>query len=235
MLAAVVALWASQGSARAGQLAAQAQTGELSGQAEPAQEKPPPHAAGGWPTDTTADSKKTPRSAEQQAAIDEVAGELKRLARNYGPDSVVLQAKFLIRSVAAGAIGATEVRVAGPSSEAGPGHLEIDIETGMVFDDLETTPESRRETVWKDLAFPVLDEMASFKIEPPALELVFLFDVKHQGPEVSIVEATHHEAFRVRLTREVLDELAADQLGAESLWDRAQLTPAVAVPHPSRP
>lgn len=194
----------------------------------------PPHAAGGWPTDTTGDDKRPARTAEQQEALDRVAGELKRIANKFGPDSVVLQAKLLIRSSTAGAVGPVEVRVAGPSTEAGPEHLEIDVETGMYFDETTTTADSRRETVWKDVAMPVLDEMVSFRIEPESLELVFLFDVQTlaAGEPPSLTDEARHEAFRVRLSREMLDDLVADRVVGDAMRERAVLSPAVTVARP---
>lgn len=197
----------------------------------------PAHAAGGWPTATTGDNAKPARTAEQQAAIDAVANELKRLANEYGPDSVVLQAKFLIRAMGAGAMGPTEVRVAGPSPGVVPAHLEIDIETGLYFDGRTTTAESRRDTVWKDVAVPVLDEMVTFKIEPSALELVFLFDVQEVEPGLKLdpSEPARHEAFRVRLTREVLEDLIADRLAGDAVREKVVFTEPATVDRPVAP
>jgi hypothetical protein len=197
----------------------------------------PPHAAGGWPSETTGDNKRPGRTPEQQAAMESVAGELRRIANQYGPDSVVLQAKLLIRSTSAGAIGPIEVRVAGPSTgEAGPEHLEIDVETGLFFDEATTTAESRRETIWKDVAMPVLDEMASFKIDPQSLELVFLFDVQKiaEGDQPSPNEDARHEAFHVRLSREMLEDLVADRVVGDAMRDKAVLSPAITVARPAR-
>jgi len=194
----------------------------------------PKHAAGGWPTETTGDDKRPGRTPEQQAAIDEVASELRRIASKFGPDSVVLQSKLLIRSMAAGAVGPTEVRVAGPSTgDAGPGHLEIDIETGLFFDEKTTTADSRRDTVWKEVAAPVLDEMVSFHIEPEALELVFLFDVQQFASETPDLSAeSRHEAFRARLAREVLEDLMSDKVTGDAMREKVIFTPAVTVARP---
>lgn len=184
----------------------------------------PAHAAGGWPTDTTGDDKKPGRTPEQQAHLDAVTGELKRLANESGPDSVVLQAKLLVRSMGAGAVGPTEVRVAGQSGKAGPGFLEIDITTGLYFDAKTTTAESRRESVWKDVALPVLDEMVSFKIEPSGLEMVFLFDVQDfaagEAPAGDPTEPSTPEAFRVELDKAVLEDLVADRLAGDAVRSR---------------
>ena len=196
----------------------------------------PAHAAGGWPTETTGDDKKPPRTPEQQARLDAVAGELKRLANEFGPDSVVLQAKLLMRAIAAGALGPTAVRVAGPSPAAGPGHLEIDIETGLFFDEKTTTADSRRDAVWKDVAAPVLDEMVSFKIEPSALELVFLFDVQDIAAGSAAVldpsAAARSEVFRARISREVLEGAIDDRLVGDALREKVEFTPAVTVAQP---
>ncbi len=197
----------------------------------------PAHAAGGWPTDTTGDTKKPGRTPEQQAQVDALTGELKRLANEFGPDSVVLQSKLLIRSMAAGAVGPTEVRVAGPSATpgpVGPGHLEIDIDTGIFFDENTTNADSRRETIWKNVAAPVLDEMVSFKIEPTSLELVFLYDVQALvGAEgFRPVDDSRREAFRVRLSRAILDEMAADRVIGDAVREKAEFTPAATVPQP---
>lgn len=194
----------------------------------------PPHAAGGWPTTLTDDDQKPKRTPEQQARLDEVAGELKRLANDFGPDSVVLQSKFLIRSMSSGAMGPTEVKVAGPSPSAA-GHLELDVETGLYFDGRTTTPESRRETVWKDVALPVLEEMKSFKIEPSALEVVFLFDVQDLEPGLHLdpTEPARHEAFRVQLSKPLLDEMVADTVVGDAVREKVTISAPVPVERPA--
>jgi hypothetical protein len=205
-------------------------------QAAPGQ-KVPDHAAGGWPTDTTGDDKKPARTPEQQAHLDSVSGELRRIANTHGPDSVVLQAKFLMRAMSAGPLGATEVRVGPSTGPSGPEHLEIDVETGLYFSGRTTTAESRRETVWNQVVLPVLDEMVSFKIEPVNLDLVLLFDVQDvAGPEALDPTAeARHEAFRVRLSREMLDDMAVDKLAGDAVRAKAELTEAVTVARPATP
>lgn len=193
----------------------------------------PKHAQGGWPTALTDQEDKPKRSPEQQKHLDSVATELKRIANTHGPDSVVLQAKFLMRSMAAGAIGPTEVRVVGPSTgPAGPDHLEIDVETGIYFSGKLTTPETRRDIVWKEVVMPVLDEMVSFKIEPASLDLVFLFDVQDEVATVEQLDPTaaaRHEAFRVRLGRPMLEEMIDDTIVGDAVREKAELSPAVTV------
>jgi hypothetical protein len=188
----------------------------------------PPHAAGGWPTDLTDDDLKPKRTPEQEANLQSVAQELKRLANQHGPDSVVLQSKFMVKSMSAGAIGPTEVRVAGPSTIAGAGHLEIDIDTGLYFDEATTTEESRRESVWKEVALPVLDEMMSFKIDPAGLELVFLFDVQKKSGELGFdpTEEHRHEGFRVALAEPLLDDLVADNVAGDAVRTKVDLKPS---------
>ncbi|MFN2427787.1 MAG: hypothetical protein ABR587_15225, partial [Candidatus Binatia bacterium] len=150
-----------------------------------------------------------------------------------GPDSVVLQAKLLIRSMGAGAIGATEVRVAGKSMVAGPEYLEIDVHTGLYFDSKTTTAESRRETVWKDVASPVLDEMVSFKIEPAALELVFLYQLQEFTGAPDPTSPSEREAFRVLLSRDVLEEIVTDRVAGDAIRTKVELQPAIAPPQPA--
>lgn len=198
----------------------------------------PPHAAGGWPTELTGDDRKPERTPEQQAHLDSVSNELKRIANEHGPDAVVLQSKLLIRSMSAGAVGPTEVRVAGTSAQAGPDHLEIDVETGLYFDEKTTTAESRRDAVWTQVARPVLDEMVSFQIEPSALELVFLYDVQpatfteDQQAQFDVSGPASHEAFRVRLARAVLEALVTDEIAGDAMHEKVVFTPVVVLPEP---
>jgi hypothetical protein len=188
----------------------------------------PPHAAGGWPTDLTGDDQKPKRSPEQEANLRSVAQELKRLANEHGPDSVVLQSKFLVRSMSAGAVGPTEVRVAGPSPVAGDSHLEIDVTTGIYFDEKTTTEESRREAIWKDIALPVLDEMSSFKIDPAGLDLVFLFDVQKISAERGFDPTEEHrpEGFRVTLAAPLLAELVSNEVAGDAVRAKVELKPS---------
>jgi hypothetical protein len=197
----------------------------------------PPHAAGGWPTDLTGDDVKPKRTPEQEAHLNSVAQELKRLANTHGPDSVILQSKFLVRSMSAGAVGPTEVRVAGPSVVAGDGHLEIDVETGLYFDEGTTTEESRREAVWKDVALPVLDEMISFKIDPAGLDLVFFFDVQKKSGERGFdpTEEHRHEGFRVTLAAPLLDDLVSNEVAGDAVRTKVDLKPSPAVAATAQP
>ncbi len=191
----------------------------------------PPHAAGGWPTNLTGDDQKPKRTPEQEANLHSVAQELKRLANEHGPDSVVLQSKLMVRSMSAGAVGPTEVRVAGPSALAGDSHLEIDIDTGIYFDENTTTEESRRESVWKDVALPVLDEMASFKIDPAGLDLVFVFDVQKVTGERPFDPTEEHrrEGFRVTIAAPLLDDMATDEVAGDAVRTKVDLKPSDAV------
>jgi hypothetical protein len=191
----------------------------------------PPHAAGGWPTNLTGDDQKPKRTPEQEAHLNSVAQELKRLANEHGPDSVVLQSKFMVKSMSSGAVGPTEVRVAGPSAVAGNDHLEIAIETGIYFDETTTTEESRREKIWSDVALPVLDEMMSFKIEPAGLDLLFFFDVQPLSGERGFdpTEAHRHEGFRVTLGAPLLNDLATDQVAGDAVRTKVDLKPSHAV------
>jgi hypothetical protein len=212
-------------------LAATAASGQAEAPIPEEGQKLPAHAAGGWPTSTTGDTKKPGRTAEQQAQLDAVTGELTRLARASGPDSVVLQAKLMVRSMSAGAVGPTEVRVVGPSDVGGPDFLRMDVETGVYFDEKTTTPESRRDTIWKNVALPVLDEMVTFKIEPSALELVFFYNVQNfamqTGATPDPTEPSTREAFRVQLGKPLLDDMIADVLVGDAVRDKA-----VFAPHP---
>lgn len=197
----------------------------------------PKHASGAWPSDTSSDER-PPRTAEQQARLDAVAGELKRIAETHGPDSVVLQSKLLIRSMGAGALGATEVRVAGPSTEMGPSHLEIDVDTGIFFDEASTTSESRRELVWNDIALPVLDEMTSFQIDPGALELVFLFDVqdaaRQAGGKLNPTAEARCESFRVRIDHPTLRGISNDEWKGGEMRGKVEMTAVAATTRPPR-
>lgn len=198
----------------------------------------PKHAAGGWPSDTTGDDKKPERTAEQQANLDAVAAEMKRLANESGPDSVILQAKLLIRAMGAGANGATEVKVAGPSEVAGADYLEIRVETGIEFDGATTTPESRRAKVWKEIAMPVLDEMVSFKIDPSALELVFYYEARGGGPkdgntaddDPSSHQTLTREGFRARIPKATLEKVVSNEIEGDALATVVELEPIASTP-----
>ena len=183
----------------------------------------PAHAAGAWPNSLTDDSKKPGRTPEQQAALDAVTNELKRIAETWGPDAVVLQSKLLIRAMQAGALGATEVKVAGASPVAGPEHLEIDVDTGLFFDGRTSTGQTRSDRVWTEVALPVLDEMKSFRIEPAGLELVLLYNVKDLEPG-TVLDATapsRHEGVRVTLAKATLADMAEDRLAGEAVRGKA--------------
>lgn len=174
----------------------------------------PLHAAGGWPTDTTGDDKKPTRTPEQQANLDSVSNELKRLVRDFGPDSVVLQAKLLVKAMAASPAVATEVGVTGPSKVAGAEYLEINVGTGLHLEAKNTTAQSRRAQVWKDIAAPVLDEMKSFKIQPSGLELVMRYEV---ADSTTAFPEPKPEGFRAAIPRSVLEKMIVNETTAEAI------------------
>lgn len=167
-----------------------------------------------------------------------LAEELRRIGEVHGPDSVVLQAKLLLRATAAGAVGPTEVRVAGSSQRLGTGYLEIDVDSGLMLD-AESSPAQRRERIWRAIAKPVLAEMRSFQIRPEALELVLVYDVAGADAERSEpASASHAEEARFALDRALLEEIAAREIAADDILKRieaSEVAPHVRAPrHPAR-
>ncbi len=119
-----------------------------------------------------------PFAEQSRERMEALAEELHRIADEFGPDAVVLQTKLLVKSLAAGALGPTEVKVVGPTTYDGRSYLLIAVATGILFDEAEGSPESRADYLWRRIAAPVLDGMGSFNMDPGGLQLELGFGVQ---------------------------------------------------------
>ncbi|MBI5505603.1 MAG: hypothetical protein HY899_12450 [Deltaproteobacteria bacterium] len=156
-----------------------------------------------------------------KTGINEVSIELRRIADAHGPDSVALQAKFLLRSAAAGAMGPTEVKVVGPSTRLGAEYLEVVVDTGLFFEEAASSAQDRADQVWSRLAAPALEEMTSFQLKPAGLDLVFLYRVQDlSGSATGALDpsvAGRTERLAVSLDSALLDSVARDQVAGDAL------------------
>ena len=161
-----------------------------------------------------------PSGAEIEAAkqhkVQALAQELARIANDHGSDSVALQASLLIETMRAGAVGPSEVKVAGASAREGAEYLEIDIGTGLIFDSDTTDPATCTERVWTSVAAPVLAKMDRFEIRPAGLELVFTYGLqsfsRQDDREADPTEPHEPHTVRFVLPAPVLDDLASDRI-----------------------
>lgn len=175
------------------------------------------HAEGEGGANTT-----PPDSAAVRAATEEkvrsLAQELARTAQQHGDDAVALQAALLIQAMRAGAVGATEVKVAGPSPREGEGFLELAVGTGLIFDGDVHAIEACNEQVWLSVAAPVLEQMERFDIKPEGLELVFTYGVQRfsDHTERKADPGAEQEPHTVRfvLPADLLADLASDRVSA---------------------
>lgn len=190
-----------------------------------------------------------PDAAAAQAATEQrvraLSGELAKIASNYGPDSVALQASLLIETMRAGAVGPSEVRVAGPSPREGADYLEIDIGTGLIFDSDTTDLAACNQRVWTRVAAPALGKMERFDIRPAGLELVFTYGVqsysRQEDRDADPTEPQEAHTVRFVFPAAVLEDLAyrritvdaalaAGRTGIDDVTPRAADTPTDAPP-----
>jgi len=181
---------------------------------------------------TAAYSSTTPSGPEIDAAVKDkrnkrlkvVADQLRDIADNFGPDAVVLQVKLMMKSLAAGALRPTQVRVVGPSEEPnqhGETLLVIDTDTGLLFDTSTTTRAVMEEKIWNDIAGSALAEMSSFNIEPKGLKLQFNFGLQDTSlfaqplPDPTREFDSDHVTFW--LPASALEKLLAGETTTESL------------------
>jgi len=176
--------------------------------------------------DAAAESPGGPLGAQDEAAdandpknanakLTELTSELRRLADQYGPDSVALQAKLLLRAGVAGALGPIEVKVAGPSARLGSEYLEVVVDTGLFFDQAQGTAQQRADQVWSGVAEPALEEMTSFDLRPAGLEVIFLYRVQDlSGSPTARIDPSvggRTERLAIALDRSLLASLARDE------------------------
>jgi hypothetical protein len=168
-------------------------------------------------------SMQPPDSAAVRAATEEkvrsLTQELARTARAYGEDSVALQASLLLQSTRAGAVAASEVKVAGVSPREGREFLEIDVGTGLIFDSDLRDVASCNEEIWSSVVAPVLEQMDKFAIDPAGLEIVVTYGRQHFSAQSDrkADPTAPQEAHTVRfvLPATLLDDLAVDRISTD--------------------
>jgi hypothetical protein len=133
---------------------------------------------------------------------------------------VALQASLLIEAMRAGAVGPSEVRVAGPSPREGGDYLNIDVGTGLIFDADTTDVAACNHQVWSSVAAPVLAKMERFDIRPAGLELVFSYGLQkfsdHEDRKADPSEPQEPHTVRFVLPASVLDDLASHRISIEA-------------------
>jgi hypothetical protein len=165
-----------------------------------------------------------PDGAAIKAATDQkvqsLTRELARIANDHGADSVALQASLLIEAMRAGAVGPSEVRVAGPSPREGGDYLNIDVGTGLIFDADTTDLAACNRQVWSSVAAPVLVKMERFEIRPAGLELVFSYGLQRfsdqEDRKADPSEPQESHTVRYVLPASVLDDLASRRITVEA-------------------
>ncbi len=161
-----------------------------------------------------------PFADKSRQRMNSIAEDLHKTANTYGPDSVILQTKLLIKCIAADAAGPSEVRVVGPSSSGGD-YLRVEVATGLIFPADDSSPSSRVNRVWQKIAVPALAEMGSFNMEPGGLELIFAFgvqdlatlDLKRPDPTLPATDETVSIVFDAA----TLDDFAFDAITTDDL------------------
>jgi hypothetical protein len=125
----------------------------------------------------------------------------------------------------AGAFGACEVTVVGASPQAGPSFLELDVDTGLIFDPDATTERGRMAHLWREIALPTLLGMKSFQTEPGGLELVFEYGLQRfneqaeNKPDMSA--PIDGKVLRVAIPEAVLSDLAVGAIEADAVLSRS--------------
>ena len=178
--------------------------------------------------------------AATEQKLQSLAQELARIANDHGSDSVALQASLLVETIKAGAVGPSEVRVAGPSPREGSEYLAIDVGTGLIFDSDTTDLAVCNQRVWTTVAAPVLAKMERFDIRPAGLELVLRYGLqsfaRQEDREADPGESQEAHTIRFVLPASVLDDLASRRItidaalaaGRSAVDDVAQPAPSAA-------
>ena len=198
---------------------------------EPAVEPAATEPAAEFPADIPAEELGIPKHATKHK-MNALAAELRRIAETHGPDSVILQTRLLMRSIAAGAVAPTEVRVVGPSATLGGEYLEIDVDTGIIFTEPETTQNGRTDRIWREVAGPALEGMSSFNLEPNGLQMVFVFGVQHTEESPDPAKPARYERFSVSLPAARLASAAVEKHDAETIRAVADFGALMAVERP---
>jgi len=170
-----------------------------------------------------------PEGITTQEKLGKLAKELSQVANAHGPDAVALQVGLLVRAMQAGAVDATEVRVVGPSPEAGETFLRIELLSGLIFDAKTSTPTGRARTLWRDVAAPAIDGLESYATTPPNLELVIDYGLQDfellSDRKPDPTERYDHRRMRFEVPEDVVHDCvagaqaAADALGSSRVFD----------------
>lgn len=158
--------------------------------------------------------------AATEQKVQSLAHELARIAAAHGSDSVALQAALLMETMRAGAVGPSEVTVAGVSPREGEEFLEIAVGTGIIFDSDTTDLAACNQKVWTSVAAPVLARMERFEIRPAGLELVFTYGLQSFSQldhrEADPTEPHDPHTVRFVLPASVLDDLVDHRISIDA-------------------
>ncbi|MFT4570852.1 MAG: hypothetical protein ACI8TX_003094 [Hyphomicrobiaceae bacterium] len=179
----------------------------------------------------------TPAAAARNARMKELATSLREIADTHGPDAVVLQTKLLMKSLAAGAVGATEVQAPRPDPEAPESFLLIQTLTGVYFDSSITTVSERRATIWDLITGPLMVEMGSFNLAPKGLALAFEYRVQDgrqiAGAQVDPSEPSQAEQVRFEFKADLLQSYVDGEIDAVQLRETSLVIAAPRAPKSS--
>jgi len=158
--------------------------------------------------------------------LQSLASELAAIADKYGNDSVALQASLMVESLRAGALAPTEVRVAGPSKQAGSEYLRFEVATGLIFDSRTSSERSCAAEIWRSVAAPVLAKMDGFDIRPAGVEFAFSYGLQdfslNQGHRAEADQPYELFSLSIAIPAETLAALAAGEISTDDVLSRSR-------------
>lgn len=160
-----------------------------------------------------------------RARVEALAESFAETAKQWGADAVALQVSMLMNSMRAGAVLATEVRIAGPSSGQGSSYLEIDVDTGIILDAGRGDERERVGRLWAAVVFPALEKLETLELKPSGLELVLRFglqdfavmDPPGRADPLGVVE---HGVIRYVIKPQLLADFVEGGVDAGSLYEQ---------------
>ncbi len=166
------------------------------------------------------------RSAEQPSSRQEIAEAMRELEGSYGKDAVALEGQLLGQAARSGSVLPAVISVPGIRERDGTRFLAFDLDTGIVFNDRDTTAEQRASEVWTQIVVPSLRQFPTLTL--PADGVALLISYRHR-PYADLAELRTHlrddpgpteaAAFYVRIKDAA--EFTATRITSQQLVDRS--------------
>jgi len=156
----------------------------------------------------------------------EIVRALAEVRRKYGPDAVVMEGVLLSHAIQKGAVLETAVTVGDLEEREARKYLLFTVDTGIVYNDRELTPEARLGRTWTRIVERSLRTFRSLSVPADGLRLTLSYSHKSYVDEPDLRSHLRDghgepESAVIYLTTNDVGDLIAAKIDGQQLADRA--------------